>query len=327
MTSYVTDWSNHNSGALTQSQANGLVGFWHKCTDGDHWYADPYFKSHCDMARSLGVDSLGGYHVLWGNRDLVSQAHWFVDRVRAQAPDAIVFMSDNEPFGYNVAPSIDQVNAFNQAVADYAQVPASSVLAYCPQWHYGSAISGLRFPWIQSNYGSNPTGPYATVYQQTVGDGSSRWNGPAPMPFLQYGSRTDVGDANAFRGDAAAFFAFLTGGSGGSSMLCKFGDKSEIVRALQYQLLSVRPDILPRFGADADYGQETADAVSIVVTGGDGRTYGAQAFATLQTLVAATHGPAAGGLVPHTHPVSVSVPINLTGTASGTGTSGAATPA
>jgi len=209
MTSYITDWSNHNSGALTTGQANGLVSFWHKRSDGDHWYEDPTFKPHVDMARSLGVDSLGGYPVVWGNRDLNSQARWFVDLTRRDAPDALIFMSDNEPFGYNAAPSIDQVNAFNQAVADYARVPASSVLAYCPQWFYGSAISGLRFPWIQSNYGSNPTGPYATVYQQTVGDQSSRWNGPAPMPFLQYGSRTDVGDANAFRGDTAAFFAFI----------------------------------------------------------------------------------------------------------------------
>ena len=180
MTVYTTDWSNHNSGSLTPAQAGGLVSFWHKCTDGDHWYADPYFKSHVDMARSLGIPSKGGYHVLWGNRDLVSQARWFVDRVRAQAPDATIFMSDNEPFGYNVAPTIAQVNAFNDEVARYAGVPPHSVLAYCPQWHYGSSISGLRYPWVQSNYGSNPSGPYATVYQNTVGDGSSRWNGPTP---------------------------------------------------------------------------------------------------------------------------------------------------
>ena len=209
VTVYVTDWSNHNSGALTQAQADGLVSFWHKTTDGDHWYADPFFQPHCDMARSLGVDSLGGYHVLWGNRDLTSQARWFVDRVRAQAPDARVFMSDNEPFGYNVAPTIDQVNAFNLAVVDYALIPSSSALAYCPQWFYGSAISGLRYPWVQSNYGPNPSGPYRSVYEQTVGDQSNRWSGPTAMPFLQYGSRTDVGDANAFRGSAADFFAFL----------------------------------------------------------------------------------------------------------------------
>lgn len=209
MTVYVTDWSNHNSGALTQAQADGLVGFWHKATDGDHWYEDPYLKPHCDMARSFGVDSLGGYHVLWGNRDLTSQARWFVDVLRAKVPDAIVFMSDNEPFGYNVAPNIGQVNAFNQAVCDYAKIPASSALAYCPQWFYGGEIANLRFPWVQSNYGSNPTGAYRSVYEQTVGDGSSRWSGPQSMPFLQYGSRTDVGDANAFRGTAAQFFAFL----------------------------------------------------------------------------------------------------------------------
>ena len=240
VTVYVTDWSNHDNGALTQAQADGLVGFWHKTTDGDHWYADPFFKPHCDMARSLGVDSLGGYHVVWGDRDLTSQARWFVDRVRAQAPDARVFMSDNEPFGYNVAPTIDQVNAFNLAVVDYALIPSSSALAYCPQWHYGSAISGLRYPWVQSNYGPNSTGPYKTVYEQTVGDSSSRWSGPAAMPFLQYGSRTDVGDANAFRGSAADFFAFLS-----SAPLQPGGDMIQVL--VRYSDAPDRPDGSPGY--------------------------------------------------------------------------------
>lgn len=326
MTVYVTDWSNHNSGALTQAQADGLVGFWHKTTDGDHWYADPFFKPHCDMARSLGVDSLGGYHVVWGDRDLTSQARWFVDRVRAQAPDARVFMSDNEPFGYNLAPTIDQVNAFNLAVVDYALIPSSSALAYCPQWHYGSAISGLRYPWVQSNYGPNSTGPYKTVYEQTVGDGSSRWSGPAAMPFLQYGSRTDVGDANAFRGSAADFFAFLGQNIGGTSMLCNYGDgntgtPSEIVRALQYQLLKLDPNCLPRFGPDGGFGDETAAALSRLVTGGPGHAYNGKAFADLQALVAQHVG--GGGpttLVPHKHPGSVSV--SITGSGSGSFTTG-----
>jgi hypothetical protein len=87
----------------------------------------------------------------------------------------------------------------------------------------------------------------------------------------------------------------LGGGGGNGSMLCNYGQTGEIVRALQFQLLSVDPNILPKFGPDADYGQETADAVSIIVTGGDGRTYGAQAFATLQQIIATKYGPANGG--------------------------------
>jgi hypothetical protein len=208
-TVFITDWSNHNSGSLTQDQADGLVAFWHKCTDGNRWFADGFFKSHVDMARSRGIDALGSYHVLWGNQPLDQQADWYVQQALGQAPDVIQWMSDNEPFGYNVAPTIDQVNAFNQMVADRAHVPAHAVNAYCPQWHYGSDVAKLKFPWIQSNYGSNPTGAYASVYHNTVGNQSSRWNGPAPMAYLQYGSRTDVGDANAFRGNLADFMNFI----------------------------------------------------------------------------------------------------------------------
>ena len=114
-------------------------------------------------------------------------------------------------------------------------------------------------------------------------------------------------------------------------MLCNYGDgnsgtPSEIVRALQYQLLQLDPTILPKFGPDGGYGDETARAVSILVTGGDGRHYQGQAFAILQQLIATKFGPAGGGgtLVPHTHALSVSVSGTTTG--SGSGTSGAAVP-
>lgn len=211
MTTFICDWSNHNTGVLSQAQARDLVAFIHKITDGDHWFEDPYFKQHVDMARGLGIPVLGGYHVLWGNRDLKSQAQWYVDRVRALAPDAAkfgVWMSDNEPFGYNGKPTIDQVNTFNGYVAQIAGVPASAVEAYCPGWTYGSAVQGLKYPWWQSNYGTNPSGRYQDVYP---GDSSSRWSSYTAMSLLQYGSNTDIGDASAFRGSKQDFINFLGG--------------------------------------------------------------------------------------------------------------------
>lgn len=122
-------------------------------------------------------------------------------------------------------------------------------------------------------------------------------------------------------------------GSGGTSMLCNYGDgnsgtPSEIVRALQYQLLQVDPTILPKFGPDGGYGDETARAVSIILTGGDGKHYQGKAFSDLQKLVAQHAGGGSGSgpatLVPHTHPGSVSV--SITGSGSGSFTTGAAVP-
>lgn len=79
-------------------------------------------------------------------------------------------------------------------------------------------------------------------------------------------------------------------GTTGGLMFCAFGDKGPAVKALQLQIKQVRPDLLAQHGADGDYGQETADAVSIALTGGPGRTYGPDEFALLQQLVAAKFG-------------------------------------
>jgi hypothetical protein len=319
VTLYITDWSNHDTGSLTQSQADGLVGFWHKCTDGDHWYADPYFKSHVDMARNLGVDTNGGYHVLWGNADIGSQARWFVDRVRAQAPDAKVFMSDNEPFGYNVVPTIAQVNAFNQAVADYAHVPTNSVLAYCPQWHYGSAISGLKFPWVQSAYGNNPTGPYAHVYETTVGDNSSRWNGPAPMPFLQYGSQTDVGDANAFRGTLADFLNFL----GVDDMALTQEEHTQLYNTAQltYEALILGNDTM---GAALFLGSPPVQTEAVPIMLVRKVNSLAAQVAELKTMIEALQG---GGTPPAPTDYNVSLSGSVSGLTGAISITGSATPA
>lgn len=121
-------------------------------------------------------------------------------------------------------------------------------------------------------------------------------------------------------------------GTGGtSSMLCKYGDgnsgtPSEIVRAMQYMMLKLDPNILPNFGPDGGYGDETARAMSILVSGGPGKNYGAAEYAQLHLLVGQIGGGSGGPatLIPHDHPISLSV--SVTGSGSGSGRTGAASP-
>jgi len=92
----------------------------------------------------------------------------------------------------------------------------------------------------------------------------------------------------------AAWVARKSGSGGGEgNMLCKFGDNGPIVQSLQFLLLE-SGGVLPQFGADADYGQEVANALGGLV-GGDGRTYGPVQWAKLFTKHAEVKG---GGGVP-----------------------------
>lgn len=122
------------------------------------------------------------------------------------------------------------------------------------------------------------------------------------------------------------------GTAGDASMLCKYGDgnsgtPSEVVRAMQYLLLQLDPNILPNFGADGGYGDETARAMSILVSGGLGQNYGAAEYALLFQLIAKKNAGGGNTLVPHTHStpgastsltVPVSVPPGSTGPAKAT---------
>lgn len=207
MTSFGTDRSHHN-GRLNADLLKGLQFHTHKLTDGDHYFEDSAYKTATEYARSLNVPILGSYHVLWGNRNLTSQADWWIQRVTALTPYwrsvPYVWQSDCEGFGYNGVPTIDQINTFGDLVCSRANIPAERYIAYAPAWVYGAGLSRLRYMNWGSNYGSNPAIDYRAAYP---GDNSSRWQVKANgvvvkvnMPFLQYGSATNIQDANAYRG-------------------------------------------------------------------------------------------------------------------------------
>lgn len=211
---------------------DGLDFYTHKLTDGDHFYEDAEYQAGMVAARDLIIPVLGPYHVLHGGVSVDAQALWFVQRAdrwtpwwRDWDPDAWIWQIDSEPFSYLRRPSIDEVNAFGDAILRLTGSPHDSVNGYCPAWAYSDAeLRRLRFPWWPSNYGSNPAVPYRQAYP---GDNSTRWAGPIPARFLQYGSRTIIAgqptsDANAYRGTLAQLRAAIASGGTGVSTMSQF---------------------------------------------------------------------------------------------------------
>lgn len=134
----------------------------------------------------------------------------------------------------------------------------------------------------------------------------------------------------AFLNDPEAFRAVLsilrgetvaqwTGSPGGVVMFCNYGDRGPIVETMQRRLLAAGGEwpgtpagkgtskVLPAFGANGQYNDETAAALARVVGSGDGRAYGPSQIGILDRAIATTEakrnqaatGPAV--LVPHTH--------------------------
>lgn len=196
----------------------GVTFGWHKVSDGLNFYADPTAgMALAGMRANLGV--WGGYHVLWGDRSITGQLDWYasiLDRIAAgwRTDPRYVAVWDCEPFSYNTAPTIDQVN---QAGDYWLRVTGRQSLGYCPPWHYGADLDRLRYPLISSNYGTNAAAGLAALYP---GDTSGRWQATPrrQADVLQYGSNATAGphrtcDGDAFRGTLDQLRALITGGT------------------------------------------------------------------------------------------------------------------
>ncbi len=121
-------------------------------------------------------------------------------------------------------------------------------------------------PWSWRTYtGSNPHTDHVHV---SVGVGS---DGRSVQPYddrISWGVATTGGIAN---------------------MLCKKGDKGDIVKSLQMEILAAGGS-LPQFGPDGDYGNETAyGLIGVIGTPGadkTGNTYGPSEWAALKVAIA-----------------------------------------
>lgn len=215
-TIFGADASHYNP---TIRNRNGLDLFTHKLTDGAHFYEDTAYAPSIIAARNLGVPVLGPYHVLHGGVPISAQADWLIARADALTPwwrtwPYWVWQADCEPFAYLVAPTIEEINAFGDAMVARTLCSAAAFLPYAPAWHYGSALSGLRYrTYWGSDYGGNAAGPYRQIYP---GNADDCWfKATIPTVILQYGSRpTDIpGDANAIRSTLPAFQSLITDGA------------------------------------------------------------------------------------------------------------------
>ena len=204
---------------------DGIDFFSHKLTDGDHYYEDPEYTASMNAMRGLGVEVLGAYHVLHGKQSISNQVDWFIQRATALTPwwhdePDWFWQLDCEPFTYLVRPTIDECNQAADLLVQRTGRRAQAVWGYLAPWSYGVDVQRFKYPFWNSNYGTNPTGPYRNVYP---GNSSSRWiGGGRRADILQYGSNTIIAgqttcDANAYAGTLDQLKTFIRG-SGGTDM-------------------------------------------------------------------------------------------------------------
>jgi hypothetical protein len=141
---------------------------------------------------------------------------------------------------------------------------------------------------VLGNYETQqPTGAAVRAVADLVAYGHSRGWWPARLS----GGHRDVGSTACPGKHLYALIGAINSGDvEGDDMFCARGDKGPKVEALQRKILAAGGS-LPRFGADADYGGETAAGLAALV-GGNGETYGPAQLVALDVALAKAHGGA-----------------------------------
>jgi hypothetical protein len=100
-----------------------------------------------------------------------------------------------------------------------------------------------------------------------------------------------------WQGALDGFLSVLKGESatqgGDNIMFCSYGDTGQVVEAMQVLIREADAQLLPQFGVDGDYGNETAEAlIQLGVVGGDGsgHRYGPTEYGKLFSRVARAQG-------------------------------------
>lgn len=288
---------------LVSARNAGVSFFTHKATEGMS-VKHVHYGEAMNRARAAGIEFLGAYIVPRSGPSAFSQVDYFLAYVNSQTPwwtsfPGFFFQVDTEKWSY------DAVSAQRGAevCAEIRRRTGRRVVHYAPQWAYGNSIPQPDALWA-SNYGGNGVG---TLQQTYPGDASPRWaaySGRVPV-FLQFGSRITIGrqptcDGNAFRGTVEDLRLFITGSAAGPSgggdgvVIIKFGDKGSTVANWQMWGLA-HGGKLPQFGADGDYGNETAAMFRSLIGYGDGQMLatGDVAFVEIQKgAIGGKPGPA-----------------------------------
>lgn len=225
MTVIWLDCSNHDRNriakplpmpAIRADHCSAVIVKWSEGT-----WRDPFAVESLNAARAAGFPIIGVYHVVWPGQ--ANQARFVHDSLARELPWLLSFpgrvvMADCEPFQEMPhAPSFAECVAFLNDCGPLFGLPVSARWAYMPWWVYGEQIRALQFPWIQSDYGTNPVGGAWALHPA---DTDPRYGKHAPtIPNgLQYGSQLSwdglpMADGNAARfTDEAAFVRWVTGG-------------------------------------------------------------------------------------------------------------------
>jgi hypothetical protein len=288
---------NRGSMDLVAARNAGVSFFTYKATESTS-VKHVHYGDALNRAKAAGIEFVGAYIVPRSGPSVVAQVDYFLAYVNSATPwwtsyPGFFFQVDTEKWSY------DAVSAQRGAdvCAEIRRRTGRRVVHYAPQWAYGNSIPQPDALW-SSNYGNNAVGSLAGQYP---GDNSSRWvaySGRTPT-FLQFGSKIIIGsqhtcDGNAFRGTIADLRMFITGSAGpaggdGDVVIIKKGDKGAAVSQWQNWGLA-RGGSLPHFGADGDYGDETAAMFRSLVGYGDGST-----LSTGDTSFVDIHKGAVGG--------------------------------
>jgi GH25 family lysozyme M1 (1,4-beta-N-acetylmuramidase) len=225
MTIFGIDTS-HYDGKITKAialkaLAEGIVFATAKIGEGygDPMYVDPLFQNNITSFRDAGLEVLGGYYVVrtpgWSVSRQVDHCIATVDRLIpwwSEFPGWF-FQVDLELWGYdNVSASTGM--EFGNELADKT---GKTAVMYASRGMYGDKLT----PWAprplwNANYGSNPSGPFKTIYPGDTSVGWRPYSNQTPA-LLQYGSRATIAglttcDANAYRGTLDQLLKMINGG-------------------------------------------------------------------------------------------------------------------
>jgi glycosyl hydrolase family 25 len=203
--------ASHYDGALTvadlqRAKSEGIVLFTHKVGEG-LGNLDPLGTEALNAARSAGMPVIGAYWFGHNADDPKAEAGKFLAVLDLQIPwwrqfPNFILQADCETEAGQGKPSATWQKTFCDTLGAES---GCLVFDYASRGEYGRISVG--HPMWNANYGTNPRGPFATVYP---GDHSPGWTGYPDTPtLLQFGSNTTIAgkttcDANAYRGTVEA---------------------------------------------------------------------------------------------------------------------------
>lgn len=229
MTLYLWDQSHYDGvitrAILTRARAEGVFGITHKIGEGIGG-DDPQDATALAAGRDVGMEALGGYHVVRSG-PVAPQVDALLGLANRDEPWWSTFpgwfwQADLERWSYDNVPASTGV-AFAKLLRERTQ---RQVFLYASHGQYADQLAAWDGPLWNADYASRPAGTAAAMYpgdtwqpqhQGWVG-GWAPYSGQSPT-ILQYTSSAVIAglttcDANAYRGTRDQLLALIRPGGG-----------------------------------------------------------------------------------------------------------------